>query len=185
MEVGKVVPAGKVFMTIVDPQQLQLRIALDEKSLGQLAVNAPGFAIPAIMPAEKLPLRIETISRIAFADGKFDCTATLEFDNQKMILTPGMTCEIIVPSYVKTNAITVAKSSVFSDDEGLTHYVYKVTGDNKPDKATVKVGMTSGERTEIKQGLAAGDKILLKKPEPEKPESKTPAAKESEKKESK
>ncbi len=163
IEKGKTLAAGKTLFTIVDPDRLQLRIALDELSYGQLKVGMTGTAIPNAMPNKKIKVTISKISRVPLGDGKFDCVADLVFENNGQKLLPGMNCNVVFLAQEAKDAMTLPKSVVFSDDEGLTHYVY-VSGDDKPTRKTVTTGITSGDRIEIKSGLNAGDKVLKKKP---------------------
>ena len=58
--------------------------------------------------------------------------------------------------------MTVPKSAVFSDDDDSQH-VFVVDGDGHR-KQTVETGRTNGDNIEIREGLKAGAKILLKKP---------------------
>ena len=70
-----------------------------------------------------------------------------------------MNCTISVGVYDNKEALVAPKASVFSDD-GFTHYVYLEDESRKE----VEVGHTSGDKIEIKKGLAADDKILKAKP---------------------
>ena len=54
-------------------------------------------------------------------------------------------------------------SAVFEDeaDDGtITHVVYLPAKDGKPEKRTVKIGKSAGGKTEILDGLHAGDEVL-------------------------
>jgi multidrug efflux pump subunit AcrA (membrane-fusion protein) len=64
----------------------------------------------------------------------------------------------------KKAALTVPSYAVFDDAAEDTNYVYLVTKEGKHKKKTVKIGITSGDKTEILEGLAEGDEILTSKP---------------------
>ena len=78
---------------------------------------------------------------------------------------PGMTCELKLVGYDKADALLAPAKAVFheDDDEDL-RYVYVQRGDEAV-KQSVTVGRSKGDDVEIVEGLAAGDVILLEKPD--------------------
>ena len=48
--------------------------------------------------------------------------------------------------------------------EGGQKYVWRLGSGGKPEKRTVKTGESDGKQMEVLEGLAEGDKILLKQP---------------------
>jgi multidrug efflux pump subunit AcrA (membrane-fusion protein) len=93
--------------------------------------------------------------------GKFEVRFDLEGAAEGLV--PGMTASVRVVTARKEDALSVPASAVFTDDDGETRYVY-LAGKGKPEKRTVKVGITAGDRVEIVEGLAEGDAILPTKP---------------------
>ena len=162
IEKGKTLMAGKTLFTIIDPENLQLRLSLDESSINSLKEGMEGTAIPVATPNQKLKVTIKKISRIPLGDGKFDCIADLAYGGEGKLL-PGMNCKVVFLAQSSSGALTLPKAVVFSDDEGLTHYVY-VSGGEKPTRKTVTTGVAFGDRIEIRSGLSEGDKVLKKKP---------------------
>jgi HlyD family secretion protein len=75
-----------------------------------------------------------------------------------------MTCSTRFVTSFKKTALTAPSSAVFEDAAEDVHYVYRPTKAGKHEKKTVKVGITSGDRIEILEGLAEGDEILASKP---------------------
>jgi multidrug efflux pump subunit AcrA (membrane-fusion protein) len=59
--------------------------------------------------------------------------------------------------------VSVPSGCVFRDDDG-SRYVFVLGSDGKPAKKPVKAGLSSGGRTEILDGLAAGDRVRTSKP---------------------
>jgi hypothetical protein len=77
-------------------------------------------------------------------------------------VVPGMTCKVKVTTYAKEDALTVPAAAVRTDDEDKEKkYVLLHVEDADPERREVKVGKTHGGKTEILEGLAAGDKVLL------------------------
>jgi multidrug efflux pump subunit AcrA (membrane-fusion protein) len=79
-----------------------------------------------------------------------------------------MACSVKIVPYRKRDALTVPATAVFEDDwaDTLSYYVYlaKPDKDGNYPKLTVKIGKSAGGKTEIINGLAEGDEILISKP---------------------
>jgi multidrug efflux pump subunit AcrA (membrane-fusion protein) len=76
-----------------------------------------------------------------------------------------MTGKVTVVAREESQAIAIPAEAVQTDEaDASKSYVLLVGADGKPTRRDVTVGRRLGDRVEIKQGLAAGDKILPKKP---------------------
>ena len=76
---------------------------------------------------------------------------------------PGMNCKITFSDVQKADVVTAPKDDVFS--EGGQSHVFVLKQDGEREKRTVKTGDSDSKMIEITEGLAEGEKILLKKPE--------------------
>ena len=151
-----------VVLTIVAPTQYQLRGELDEKQLGTIHKGSTGVALPTANPNLTFAASVKEIGNVPVEEGKFDCQ--LAADKLPDVLIPGMTCEVKLLAYEKKDAVMVPKASVFTDDDGLSNYVY-VPAASGNERRDVKTGKTKDDKIEIVTGLKAGDKILKAKPE--------------------
>jgi HlyD family secretion protein len=161
---GGIVMPGDVFLTVVAPTPLVVRADVEEKELPGLKAGTTGKLTPTADPEKKLPAKL---TRIASApqSGKFEVRIELD-GNKPAGLVPGMTCSARFVTARKENTLTVPASAVFEDDDEAK-YVYRPgKAGEKPEKRTVKVGITAGDRVEIVEGLAEGDEILTSKPKP-------------------
>ncbi len=81
-------------------------------------------------------------------------------------LKPSMRCEAEIFLGKVREAMTVPIQSVFSD--GLVRYVHVVDagGSGKFIKRPVQVGQRSDRFAEIRAGLSAGERVLIRRPEP-------------------
>lgn len=162
LEPGKKVPANTVAMTVVDTKHMMIRANLEESKLNSLSSGLKGKARIKAM-GQTVPVRIKSVSRIPLDDGKYDCQITMEELPTEGAIMPGMNCKLSFLVHQTEQAVVVPKSSVFSDDDGVTHYVYSVV-DEKQVRKEVTVGKTSGDDIEIIDGLTAGEKIAKSKP---------------------
>lgn len=151
-----------VAITIVPVGTYQLRSELDEKQIAWGNIGFAGVAMPTTVPSATFDVKIREVGTVPVEEGKFDCQ--IAADKLPDWLVPGMTCEVKFPTYAKQDAMLVPKASVFSDNEGLSHYVF-VSAAAGPERREVKVGKSKDDKLEIVSGLKAGEKILKAKPE--------------------
>lgn len=162
MESGKKLPVNKVVLSVVDPNQLIIRADLDEKNLAGISKRMRGKARIAAAGDLLISVMVQSVSKIPLDNGKFDCQLIPDGLEDGQVM-PGMTCKMSFLVYENNRAVVVPEASVFSDDEGVTHYVYKVIGDDVK-RQVVRVGQTSGDDIEIVDGLSAGETIAKSKP---------------------
>ncbi len=162
IDVGATIPKDIVILTIVSSGPVQLRADLSEKQAALLKAGAAGIAKAAATGSESLPVTVKSVDPLPIDEGKYD--GALEFVNPPGGLLAGMTCEVKIPVFQGTDVIMVPKTAVFSDDSGISNYVY-IAGDGTSDRRDVIVGRANGDDLEIVSGLKAGEKILKKKPE--------------------
>ena len=158
------IPGKAVVMTVVDASQMIIRASVEEAHLSSFAAGLSGKAKFESADGKIVPCAIKSIERIPLVDGKYDCKVTMQGIPADANLIPGMGCKMSFLTYENKNAIAVPKKSVFSDDEGFTHYVYVLKEGGEPKKVDVVTGKTSGDDIEVLQGLSVGDQIAKKKP---------------------
>jgi multidrug efflux pump subunit AcrA (membrane-fusion protein) len=162
---GGVLSPNQVVMTILTPGSSFVRVDIPEKDLRHVKPGTAGTVTPTAFPDARLPARVAAIDPIPIKDGTFDGKIEYQMEAGQLPLQPAMNCSVKLTAYSKPDALTVPASAVFSDDLDETKkHVYFAKEEGKHEKRDVKVGLTSGDKTEIVSGLAAGDKILLKKP---------------------
>ncbi len=162
IEIGATIPKDAVVMTIVDFAKIRLRGELEEKQLASIRLGSNGTARPTANPESSFAATVVEIGSIAIEEGKFDCV--LNGEALPKLLIPGMTCEVKLLGYEKKDAVMVPKASVFSDDDGQSHFVFVPT-DAGHERREIKAGKTKDDKTEVISGLKSGDKILKTKPE--------------------
>lgn len=163
LEPEKKLSAKAVVMTIVDIEQMMIRANLAEANLNSLAPRARGKAMVTAAGNTTLPVLIKSISRIPLDDNKFDCQIAIEKLPVELTVMPGMACKLSFQVYANEQALVLPKTSVFSDDDGVTNYVYLVQ-DDQSIWTEVTIGRTVGETVEILDGLTAGALVAKAKP---------------------
>ncbi len=162
---GDNLPAHAVFMTVVKPRPLSVRINVAEKELHQLKPGVEGRAVPAGYPDLRIPAKLSSISKIPVAAGSFDGTATITLPDSAATITAGMACKVNFTAYHKTDALTIPPGALFSEElDPDQHYVYVSPKEGKPEKRNVQVGQKTEKKVEIVSGLKEGEEILLEDP---------------------
>jgi multidrug efflux pump subunit AcrA (membrane-fusion protein) len=160
--VGQPALPAELDFTVLDPARLQFRAKIEEKDLHLLATGLAGRIEPTGYPEADVPATLGPflpVPRDAVFEGVFAVAA--REGGPKLL--PGMTGSVRCVVAKRPEAVTVPSGCVFRDDDG-SRYVFAIDGDGKPAKKPVKAGLASGGRTEILEGLAAGDRVRTSKP---------------------
>lgn len=174
----KMIPGGKlsmneIAMTVVNPQEVHLRVAIPESKLKGLKKGLGGKLKLQWNPDVEFEGKLESVSWVPFADNTYDAVVSIvSRDNARVM--PGMKGDIEIEIADKEKALTVPRSAV--EAKGKVSTVTMKNGE----KRGVRTGLSNGSLIEIVEGLKAGDEIRVgeaKKEEPadKKPEEKAPA----------
>jgi hypothetical protein len=163
---GGNVSQNQVILTIVAPGPGFVRTDVPEASVRFMTPGASVNIVPTAFPRTRIAGKFTSVDPIPVSQGNFDGKVAIAGDVGGASIVPGMQCSVKVSAYSRTDALAVPSSAVFTEDADKDQkYVFVPVADAAPRKQSVQVGEASGERTEILSGLAAGDQILLKKPE--------------------
>jgi Cu(I)/Ag(I) efflux system membrane fusion protein len=83
----------------------------------------------------------------------------LKFKNDDGLLKPNMFASVKINNRPVTGAVTIPREALIPSSEGFR--VVKVTEENHYQPVDVKVGIKTGNRVEITEGLEVGDEIVL------------------------
>lgn len=157
LEIDQKIAQGAVVITIVDPTSQMIRASVDESKLDSLSTKLRGQAVVTAAGNRSLPVTVTAISNISGEDGKYDCEIAIDNLPSGISLMPGMGCKLSFV-VVDRDAVMTKRASVFSDDDGVSHFVYVVDGDTVK-RTDVVVGKSVGDEIEILEGVAAGANI--------------------------
>ncbi len=150
--------AGQPLFTIVEPGAVTVRTTVGEAELLQVAEGQAVEVAPTVDPKKPLPARVARVAR-ASGDGQY--VVGIELGTPDERLMPGFTCKAKVTVARREEAVTVPAGSVAVDGERKLVHVFE---DGKAAPREVEEGATSGGRTEIRKGLAAGERVLKTPP---------------------
>jgi Cu(I)/Ag(I) efflux system membrane fusion protein len=85
--------------------------------------------------------------------------ARLEFDNSELLLKPEMFADVTIHANPRENTLVVPSEAVIRS--GLKEQVFLVRAPGKFEPREVEVGLSGGGLTEIREGLDAGDQVVV------------------------
>lgn len=161
--------ARLTYVAQVDPIWINFSISQNEFAKIREEV-ADGTLVPPPNQAYEVEIVMSDGSRypykgkISFAEPTFSNeTGTFlvraELPNPQAVLRPGMFVKAIVSGAVRPNAIVVPQKAVQETPNG--HVVYGVNEQGLADQRPVVVGEWIGDDWVVKQGLKAGDKVIV------------------------
>ena len=158
--------SNEVFMTIVNPDSLQLIGNVPESEVSKLRVGSSGKITPTALKKDRLDVVVKSVSPIPATDGQFEVSLDLPKANRSIVA--GMSGSVRITDYFAARALSLPVSVVYTDEvDDLVRYVYALSDEGKPIRKTVEVGVVQGDRIEIRSGISVSDSILAEKPKPE------------------
>ena len=163
---GRKLSPQTVFMTVVNPRRLHIRVDIPEKELYRVERGLMGKAVPTAYPEMELETTVGQVSPIPIGSGVFDGHLKVKLNEQAAPIVPGMACKLTLSVCDKKDAITVPATAVFEDEaSGKRNLVYVKKEDGSAEKRTVTIGQKTEKKWEITEGLQEGEEILLSKPD--------------------
>jgi len=153
---GALVTASSVIATLDDIGSMYVDFTVPETALPALQPGASVRARSAAWPGREFEGRVQTV------DARIDpqtraVTVRAEFDNPGAVLRPGMLLDVRLEQSPR-QALVVPEIAVVQ--EGNHSFVYRVGGDGTVEKVEVRTGTRRAGRAEIREGLAANDRIV-------------------------
>lgn len=153
-----------VVMTVLDPAALRLRCDLSEAQAAAIRPGQQAVVTFTALPGARVTATVDLVSPFPVDGEHYDCQLSLA--TVPAGLRPGMNGEIKVIVHDQADALLVAKSSVFTDNEGISHYVF-VLENGKPARRQITVGREHDDKWQVLAGLQSGDRILDSRPDDE------------------
>jgi RND family efflux transporter MFP subunit len=160
-----VAPGGIALNTISSDNPLAIDFAVDEKEIPRFAkmhqegTKAIDSVFTITLPDGSIyshPGKISLIDR-AVDPQTGTIRARLEFANPQNILKPGMTCNVRIKTS-SSNSILIPSKAI--TEQMGEYFVFIVTDSNKAIQTKIVTGMRINDKTIIKNGLTAGQRIV-------------------------
>lgn len=163
IDVGQFVPAGTVYATLQDLDNMRVDFSLPEQQIQLVSIG-----MPVVATSEVGGLQVR--GKISAIEPKIDpnsrlVTVRAELDNPEQRLNPGQFIRVWVELPEEQGVMALPQTVVTSNLYGDSVYIVRTEGegDQKTQKAEqvfVKTGRRSGGWIEISDGVEAGDQVV-------------------------
>ena len=166
LDVGNLVAANDTtaLAIITQTQPISVAFTLPENSLQTvLARYRSGNKLP-VQAWDRGDLQLQATGVLQSLDNQIDVTTgTLKFkarfDNHDQVLFPNQFVNVRLLADTLKNVVLVPSAAIQFGTNGT--FVYALDGDKKVKIRTLVIGETDGQNTVVKEGLAAGDRVVL------------------------
>ena len=150
--------ATPTFATVIEDGALELIALVDETDIGNVALGNPVTFTVEAYPARDFTGRVERIApRGTIISGVVNFEVMIRIESPVAVLKPDMTANVAIRTAERA-ALVLPSAAIQKDDTG--RYVW-VERDGLIQRQTVTAGTREAGVTEIRQGLAASDRVLL------------------------
>lgn len=157
VEVGDYAVPGQALVELLDASRLKVRAPAPAADVAYLEVGSPVTIRVEGVPGDPVEGRIVRLGAELTA-GTRTLDVEAEIPNPEGRLKPGMMARMEVRRRVLENALLVPVASL--EEVGPSFAVY-VVEDGVAHRRTVETGAVVGERVEVLEGLAAGDRVVV------------------------
>ena len=162
--------AGAGILELPDLSSIHLEARLDESDRGRLKVGQSATVKIEAVPGKDFAAKVDLISvlaRVDFSSGwppvrNFDLGLVL--DELDPRIRPGMTATARIAADRLPNVTLVPAEAIFQKDGRPV--VYRLNG-SKFDEQSVEIVRRGREQAAVSAGVNAGDKLAVRRPEPE------------------
>lgn len=158
IETGQLIGAGQPLMKIIESDPIRIKIWLPEKEYVRLDRNDPVSIVIEAFPENIIT---GTIDRIDITADERTNTFGVEIlvDNSTLALKAGMTARVRITTSTIPDAILIPQSTVLYRSD--RNEVFVAGPDNRAILRQIVLGLSSGEKIEITEGLSAGDQLIV------------------------
>ncbi len=152
--------SSPTFVNIIDLDRMEVQAYVDETDIGRIREGQEALFTVDSYPSEEFQGEVTAIyPKAVIQDNVVNYVVTVRITDRKgQTLRPEMTAAVTLVLEPRTGVLAVPASAVARDR--AERYVMVLEGDT-PVRRTVRVGWTQGGWTEITDGLAEGERIVL------------------------
>lgn len=162
-----VTSSSQTLARIVQTNPIRIVYSVNDKDFVDVKENAGDGSSNELADSDIVLPNGKTISlapQSRFADNEVNTdTATIaiydEYDNSQRLLTPGNYVQVLLSTGAPQDAVVIPQSAVAQDAQG--NYVMVVGQDDVAEQRRVILGDLAGDKQIVKQGLKAGENVIV------------------------
>jgi RND family efflux transporter MFP subunit len=158
---GEPAPSGTTgFMTLVDPAQVRIDVTVDETDVAKIAVGKTAAITFDALPNRPFRGKVISISPTGtLAQGVVSYPVGISIEARNQVLPSGMTASTTITIDEKDDVLVIPNRAVRR--QGRDQVVEVMGADGKPATRIVRTGVQNDTLTEITDGLAEGDQVVI------------------------
>lgn len=153
---GNLVQNGQDVATIVDASRLEAVLNVPEREFGKIRAGQPVTLTADALPGRKFEGTVAVVTPAVDA-GSGTVRVACRFDGQGELL-PGMFGRIDISYDSRADALVIPRNALLEDGGEPAVYVIR---DGKAARVALKVGYSEGGWIEVREGLKAGDSVVV------------------------
>ena len=145
---------------VVNQEKVRVAVDIPERYIGEIYKGQPATLRVDALPGKEFEAKLTIISPVVDSTSR---AVAVEFyaNNTKGLLKSGMFAKVDITLSEKTNAVSVSKQSVYTDEETNETDVFVPSADGKTAvRRNVKTGFINSNHLEVSEGLSAGEQVL-------------------------
>jgi len=150
--------AAQPIAEVAQIETLELMGTIPAPRLSEIRVGESFSFTTSALPDMQLAARVVSILP-AVDPATNNGTVRIRAENPRRLLKLGQFLSLDLPVKQKGPRLVVPKQAIYPDESGEPH-VYKLTGDTA-EAIPVKVGVQSGDKAEILEGVKEGDTVVV------------------------
>jgi len=158
---GEMAAAGTPLLTVMDTSSVVARAHIPQEQAALLKLGGTAtFIVTGGVPGEDDPIEGKvTVVSPALDPNSTTVEVWVQAKNPKGRLRPGTSVQISMLARAVPNSAVIPATAVLTAPDGSS-YVMVAGSDNKAHQKTVKTGIRQGDRVQILDGLAEGDRVV-------------------------
>ncbi len=159
LNVGEQAGTGTAVLTLVDPRSVRVDVSIDETDIGRVAPGQQANVTFDSLAGRTYQGRVLGVSPLATTQqGVSIYQASIDIDNADGALRPGMTANASIVVTQRNNVVTVPNRAI--QRQGRNQFVTVING-SQSERRQVRVGVANEQVSEILEGVADGDTVLI------------------------
>ena len=161
---GALAQPGIPALQLADQSQFHINVQVDEVDVASVAPDQPVNIELDALPGQKWAGHVHKIAPAATVDqaGTTSYVVTVHFDRTDTPVRAGMSATANITSSSRKDVLLVPNRAVQIDRESGRSYIEKET-DLGPQKVEVRLGLRDEQHSEVREGLAENDKVIIRK----------------------
>ncbi len=161
---GALAQPGTPALQLADHSQFHVNIQVDEVDIPSVAPDQSVSIELDALPERKLSGHVDKIAPSATVDqaGTTSYLVTVHFDPTDATLRAGLSATTNITSSSRRGVPLVPNSAVQIDRQTGQTFVERET-EAGPQKVEVRLGLRDEQRSEVREGLSEGDKVIIRR----------------------